>query len=244
MIIDKSKSMAMRFIYAYNAIDQALRSIYNYKRSMTFSDMVRRTVPINSVIRKYEDKLIDYARLRNSIIHSSNEEYIIAEPHEDVVILMEKIADMITKPPKLVDVASKKNVLTIEADMALRDVVVLIARSGFKTLPVIAAGKILGIATPNRIVEWVGDKLDKNDKVEDLLKNASISETLKESDTNTRFCIKNEDLTIQEALDLFYKNRVLSAIILTKTGSSYEKILGMVTISDIMDLSKILDDYA
>jgi len=244
MIVDESKSMAMRFIYAYNTIDQALRSIYNYKRSMTFSDMVRRTVPINSVIRKYEDKLIDYARLRNSIIHSSNEEYIIAEPHEDVVILMEKIADMITKPPKLIYIANKKNVLTIEANMVLKDVMVLIARSGFKTLPVIEDGKILGIATPNRIVQWVGDKLDKNEKIENLMKNALISETLRESDINTRFCIKDENLTIQEALDLFYKNRVLAAIILTKTGSSYEKILGMITTSDIMDLNKILDDYA
>ena len=244
MIIDESKSLAMRFIYAYNSIDQALRSIYNYKRSMTFSDMVRRTVPINSVIRKYEDKLIDYARLRNSIIHSSNEEYIIAEPHEDVVLLMEKIADMITRPPKLISLASKKDVLTIESNMSIKDVMALVARSGFKTLPVISNGKILGIATPNRIVEWIGDKLNKSENFGELIEKTEISATLRDSDIDIRFCIKGESLTIQEALDLFYKNRRLAAIILTRTGSSFEKILGMITISDIMDLSKILDDYA
>ena len=243
MIIDASKSNAQRFILAYNTIDQSLRSIYNYKRNMTFSDMIRRTVPLNSVIRKYEDKLIDYARLRNSIIHNSNEEYIIAEPHEDVVLLLEKIADMITKPPKVIDICGKKNVLTIEGDIHILDVVSLIYRSGFKSLPVYEDGKILGIATPNRIVEWLGKRLEEEKDVEKILSSAKISETLKESDLNTRFCICSENLSIQEALDMFYKNRMLSAVIITKNGSNYERILGMITIADIMDLSKVLDDY-
>ena len=77
-----------------------------------------------------------------------------------------------------------------------------------------------------------------------MIEKTEISETLRDSDIDIRFCIKDEGLTIQEALDLFYKNRRLAAIILTRTGGSFEKILGMITISDIMDLSKILDDYA
>lgn len=243
MIIDSKKTNAERFIAAYNTIDQSLRSIYNYKRNMTFSDMIRRTVPINSVIRKYEDKLIDYARLRNSIIHNSNEEYIIAEPHEDVVLLMERIAQMITKPPKVIDIVKNKNVLTIEGEMPLREVAILMSKTGFKSLPVYENGKILGIATPNRLVEWVGKKLDENKNNLEVFSKSQIMETLKESDENTRFTICAEDLTIQQTLDQFYKNRMLSAIIITKTGSSYEKILGIITIADIMDLSKVLDDY-
>ena len=243
MIIDSQKTNAERFIMAYNTIDQTLRSVYNYKRNMTFSDMIRRTVPINSVIRKYEDKLIDYARLRNSIIHNSNEEYIIAEPHEDVVLLMEKIAQMITKPPKVIDIVKNKNVLTIEGEMPLREVAILMSKTGFKSLPVYESGKILGIATPNRLVEWVGGKLDENKNTLEVFSKSQIMETLKESDENSRFLICSEDLTIQQALDQFYKNRMLSAIIITKNGSSYEKILGLITIADIMDLNKILDDY-
>ncbi len=243
MIIDTNKSNAQRFILAYNTIDQTLRSVYNYKRSMTFSDMIRRTVPLNSVIRKYEDKLIDYARLRNSIIHNSNEEYVIAEPHADVVALMEKIAEMITKPPKVLDIVSKKTVLTIEATMSIKDVISLIAKSGFKSLPVYQDGKILGIATPNRIIEWFGSKMDGEKNIEGMLEKNAISQTLRESDLNSRFCICAENLSIQETLDLFYRNRILSAIIITKNGSSFEKILGLITIADIMDISKVLDDY-
>ena len=243
MIIDASKTNAQRFIMAYNTIDQTLRSVYNYKRSMTFSDMIRRTVPINSIIRKYEDKLVDYARLRNSIIHNSNEDFVIAEPHADVVLLMEKIAEMITKPPRVVSLVEKKTVLTIEGNMSVKDVIALIAKSGFKTLPVYENGKILGIATPNRIIDWFGAKIDGEKNIEGVLTSNTISQTLKDSDLNTRFTLCNENLTIQETLDMFYSNRLLSAIIITKNGSSHEKILGLITISDIMDLSKILDDY-
>ena len=44
---------AQRFITAYNAIDYSLRTIYDFKRSMSFSDVVRRSVVLNSVVRKY-----------------------------------------------------------------------------------------------------------------------------------------------------------------------------------------------
>ena len=53
---DDKKSNAHRFIIAYNTIDQTLRSVYNFKRNLTFSDMIRRSVSLNSVVRKYEDK--------------------------------------------------------------------------------------------------------------------------------------------------------------------------------------------
>ena len=55
------KTNAERFLTAYNNLDYGLRSIYGFKRSMSFSDVVRRSVVLNSVVRKYEDDLIDFA---------------------------------------------------------------------------------------------------------------------------------------------------------------------------------------
>ena len=79
------KTNAERFITAYNSIDYSLRTIYNFKRSMSFSDVIRRGVVLNSVVRKYEEDLIDFGRLRNAIIHQGNSKYTIAEPHDDIV---------------------------------------------------------------------------------------------------------------------------------------------------------------
>ena len=88
----QTPSNATRFVNAYNQIDYSLRTQYNFKRSMNFSDLIRRSVLVNHVVRKYEDDLIDYGRLRNAIIHRSNDNITIAEPHDSVVENIEKIA--------------------------------------------------------------------------------------------------------------------------------------------------------
>ena len=63
MEADLEKTNAQRFIQAYNTIDQTLRYLYNYKRSMSFSDIVRRSVPVNYFVRKYEDKPVEKEKI-------------------------------------------------------------------------------------------------------------------------------------------------------------------------------------
>ena len=74
----EEKTKAERFLDAFNSIDYSLRARYNLNRSMSFSDLIRKCVSLNYVVRKYEDDLIDYGRLRNAIVHQGNKDYIIA----------------------------------------------------------------------------------------------------------------------------------------------------------------------
>ena len=74
--MEKQKSNATRFIDAYNKIDYALRVQHNFKRSLSFSDMIRKAVVQNHIVRKYEDDLIDFGRLRNAIVHKSNDKFL------------------------------------------------------------------------------------------------------------------------------------------------------------------------
>ena len=72
------ENYAERFLKAYNQLDYTIKNLYNFKRGMPFSDCIRRAVPLNSVIRKFEDELVDYSRLRNAIVHSTqNDDEII-----------------------------------------------------------------------------------------------------------------------------------------------------------------------
>ena len=67
----------------------------------------------NVEVRKYEDDLIDYGRLRNAIVHQGNHKFIIAEPHDDIVENIERLSDLITEPPLAVDMVGNKEVITI-----------------------------------------------------------------------------------------------------------------------------------
>ena len=96
---EKKESNAKRFIDAYNNIDYALKTRYGLNRAMGFSDLIRKAVVINYIVRRYEDDLIDYGRLRNAIVHSNSEDFIIAEPHTSVVENIEHIEKLLTTPP-------------------------------------------------------------------------------------------------------------------------------------------------
>ena len=238
------QSNAVRFINAYNSIDQTLRAVYNFKRNITFSDMIRRAVSVNSVVRKYEDKLIDYARLRNAIIHNSNEERIIAEPHDEVVAEMERIAEVISCPPKVIDTIASKTVLVLDGMSTVKVALETIYRTDFRMIPVCDGDKIMGVINSHRVIELLGMQIDNGKDLDEYIESTPVIEAVSDSDVDRVFVIKSKNLLIQEALDLFYANRKLQAIVLTKNGSVQERPIGIVTVADIMDLSKIIEDYA
>ncbi len=238
------ESNALRFINAYNQIDQTLRAVYNFKRNITFSDMIRRAVSVNSIVRKYEDKLIDYARLRNAIIHNSNEERIIAEPHDDVVVEMEKIADLLSRPPLVINSSiANKNVLVLDGQISLKKALETIYKTGFKTIPVCDHETISGVITSGRIVNVLGMVIEKGENIDKFIEKTAVCNVISEQDADRVFTIRSRDLTVQEALDIFYKNRKMLAIIITKSGNNLERPLGIITPADIIDLNKIVEDY-
>ena len=109
---NETPSNGQKFLDAYNAIDRALRAQYNFKTTISFTDLVRRCADLNHIIRQYEDDLVNLTRMRNAVIHNSDASRVVAEPHNSVVELIEKIARLVSTPPLVADVIrSSKSVL-------------------------------------------------------------------------------------------------------------------------------------
>ena len=115
------KQNAHEFLDSYNKIDAQLRQLYNFKPSQSFSDMVRRSAEQNSVVRKYENDLMDFARLRNAIVHraTDSEEVFIANPCDNVVENIEFIEKQLCHPPRLTDAIKIKKIASVFADKPL-----------------------------------------------------------------------------------------------------------------------------
>ena len=237
------ESNARRFINAYNQIDYAIRVQHNFKRSMSFSDIIRRAVPLNYLVRKYEDELIDYGRLRNAIIHRSNDEFVIAEPHDDVVNKIEKIAKQITTPPIALDVICHKDVLCVQNDVSLKDVIELIASSEFSNIPVYKEGELIGIANGQRILDNLGKTLSEGKSLDAHIEEKTIEEILKPEMTTKYYEVVKADATIEQVLNIFYSNRKIIAVLVTKSGTLKELPLGIITSSDVVVMNNILDDF-
>ena len=237
------ESNSRRFINAYNAIDYAIRVQHNFKRSMSFSDVIRRAVPVNYLVRKYEDELIDYGRLRNAIIHRSNEDFIIAEPHVSVVEKIEKIAEAITTPPKALDVICHKDVLCAQHDIKLVDIIELISTSEFSNIPIYKDGGLVGVANGQRILDAIGKAIEKNVSVDEYIANTPVESVIDMETTSKYYEVVPVDATIEKVLNLFYSNRKLIAVLITKSGNLKEVPLGIVTASDVIIMNNILDSY-
>jgi len=234
---------AMRFLNAYNRIDHSLRAQYNLKRGQSFGDIIRRCSDINSIVRKFEDVLIDYARLRNAIVHSSSDDKIIAEPKIEAVEQFEKIAELICTPPLAIVSVCQKDLLTVQSDVSLKSVVGLISSSGYSNLPVYDNGDVVGVANGQKLIDLIGAQINKKLDINYYLENTKIGDVISSFKDDKYYTIVDSKLTIEQALNMFYTNRKLLAILITKTGNFQEPALGMITVSDIMDLNAMLDNY-
>ena len=235
------ENYAERFLKAYNQLDYTIKNLYNFKRGMPFSDCIRRAVPLNSVIRKFEDELVDYSRLRNAIVHSTqNDDEIIAVPKKEVVEKLEHITKLVCTPPKVYDTVCQKDVLCVESDVSIQKTISLIAKSGYSNIPVIKNDEILGVANGQKILNKIGDVINDNGDVCSYISQTKIEDII----TNSNFyAIANKNATISEILDMFNENRKLTVILITPNGNYLEMPIGIVTVSDILDINKILENY-
>ncbi len=232
---------ARRFINAYNRIDNTLRNINGFKDTMTFTDVVRRAAASNYVVRKYEEDLVDFARLRNAIVHKSRDDEIIAEPHTAVADKMQHIARLLATPPAAYTLVKSHKVMTFPFDTRLRDIVVVISKNGYSNIPIMKGGAIFGVLSNKQIVEELGRRLLNKQSADDFLNNAYAGDILFKD--TPHYVILPKDATIERVLRLFQDNRRLRAVLFTEDGTNLNPPIGIITTGDLLDLNAQLDNY-
>lgn len=237
-----NKSLGSRFLDAYNAIDKALRAQYNYKTTISFSDLIRRCADLNHVVRGHENDLINFARLRNAIVHSSDNNKVIAEPHLDVVNLMEKIATLITTPPLVVDILHVRPVTVIDATRNLYDLIKETGKTGHGMIPAYKGNTLVGIVRWRKLIEDLAGILDTCD-LDQFIRKTTIEDYLHMYPQSGHFTIVNKDVTIEQILTIFNNNRKIAAVLITEQGTAMEKPLCFLTNADIIDLVKVIENY-
>ena len=55
---------AARFLKSYNKIESQLKLLYNERPTQNFTDLVKRCTDRNLTVRRYENELVDYGKLR------------------------------------------------------------------------------------------------------------------------------------------------------------------------------------
>ncbi|MCL2851164.1 MAG: CBS domain-containing protein [Firmicutes bacterium] len=232
-----------RFVNAYNVIDHGLRTIYNFKANVTFTDLIRRCASLNTVVRIYEDDLVDLARLRNAIIHNKTET-LVAEPNIEVVELFEKIAKLVMTPPTAIERLTSKDVATIPSHLSLKELIIEAARLGYGSIPVYKNNVLIGVWRKYRFVEVMGSHIiPRGESIDDFIENMTGEDFLRTFPTTNRYLLAGQKITIEEVLTAFTNNRKLACILITEDGTANCRPLGIVTRGDLINLMQVLEDY-
>ena len=234
--------MSTRFVNAYNLLDHSLRTQYNFKTNISFSDLIRRCASLNQVIRAYEDDLIDLARLRNAIVHH-NSDKVIAEPHEDVVELLEKIARIISTPPLAIEIIKSVRVETIPATAMLIEYILQTERVGHSNIPVYRRNTLIGVLHRHIFVEAIAKVAKNGRSLDSFLSGTTVEQYLCEFPSNNHFTIVSAAITIEQVLALFNNNRKITSIIVTTDGTASGILKGIITPADILDMMNIMEGF-
>ncbi|MEN2767837.1 CBS domain-containing protein [Ornithinibacillus xuwenensis] len=222
-----------RFITAFNRIDKALDSELDNSKGFGFSKSVRILAKYNATVRRYKEDLLEYAELRNAIVHNRMDTLqVIAEPHDSIVEEIEKIEREFTQP-KLVTPLFAREVQAFQLKDPLSNLLDAIHEKGYSKFPVYDHDHFKGLVTESGITQWLAKHME-----------AEIHEVILEEilpyqkDTNHQFIQKAT--TVYEAVEIFKdeieKGNRIDALLITENGIDRETLLGIITAWDIMSI--------
>lgn len=231
---------AERFLSAYTRIEQSLQKIVAPDRFMRFYELVKCACRINPLVRQYKVDLLEYGELRNAIVHNRTDGRIIAEPDDESVATVERIAAHLAEPP-LVLPLFKRAVLTVELDDPISRAVKILYRHSLFQLPVTDRGVTVALLTTNTITRWLGECFEKRV----FSREAAVREVLEYTEHVDNFRFLGGEATLFEVQDLFFqyylRGRKLDAVLITASGSPSEPLLGIVTMRDLPLVQKELN---
>lgn len=232
-----------RFLNAFISIEQELYRMLGIKQHTRFYNLIKQAVKISPVVARYQVDLMEYADLRNVIVHKRKEGVVLAEPNQYAVEEIEKIASYLLEPPRVLP-KFKKPVVTVEPGRTVAEVVKLIYKHDFSQIPVQENGAVIDMVTASALVCWLGKSLAAG-SFEPY--NTPIYAVLPHDESMQSFIFVDGDTSLFEIQDLFcfheQRGNRLEAILITKNGLSSDNLLGIITIWDLPAIQKEIDSH-
>ncbi|WPK12882.1 hypothetical protein R6U77_04020 [Lysinibacillus louembei] len=225
-----------RFITAFNRIDHTLREIADVKEYMPFYRLLDRARRKNPLVQKYEDDLRAYADLRNAIVHHRTSiDFVIAEPHIQVVEEIEAIDAALAKP-KLVGQLFRKHVTAFQTTDSLTYMLKVIRKRKYTQFPIYTGQQFQGLITTVGITNWLATSMGKGN----WAKHVTLQDILFHERKLKNYKFISKAMTVYEAEEIFKqgveRGQRYEALLITEHGRPHQKLIGMVTPIDIMEI--------
>lgn len=228
-----------QFLDMYRQLEDLLDQRYAGKKRRYSSVIVEF---LNSDESRPFRSMLDLCReIRNLLTHNAKiDGEDIVEPSSAVVQGLLEILEFVKKPPLAIDSATKgDNVFYAGINQTVIKIMGLMEKSGFSHVPILENGKFMGVFSPGTVFSYILSSCDKPITRKTTI--GELSELLPIHMHGENYEFAPKDLTCDRARRKFQtvsgKNKRLSVIFITETGSQREPLLGMLTPLDVMSLS-------
>ena len=146
---------SQRFINAFNQIEKYLERIVRNPKWRRFKDLVDNASFRDPVIAQYKDALKEFSDLRNAIVHERTDSHVIAEPNDQVTEQIDRIAALITDPPRIRELP-KMEAFTLNPNNPLKTAIKVMYEGNFSQIPIYEGKDFRGPLSAKSIFRWMG----------------------------------------------------------------------------------------
>ncbi|MDW0109873.1 CBS domain-containing protein [Sporosarcina aquimarina] len=226
-----------RFIIAYNRIEKTLSKKVDESGFLPFYRLIEKAKVKNSVVRNYEEDLREFGDLRNAIVHHrTGLDYVIAEPHDDIVELIELIERKVSNPLNVGALFGCK-VHTLKASDPLTTALRLMQHNKFGQVPIYENDKFKGLITAAGITHWLAGQSTEKTISREI---PTLSDVYNYEKRKESFEFVKKDLSVYEAEDYFKraisKGTRLEALLITENAGHNEELIGIITPYDLLKI--------
>ena len=227
------------FLKHFDRIHQAISSKtsdggFEYS---SFVSELRKPKNKHKIGTKNINALMKFADFRNLDAHSNHLAPHFAEPHSDIVKLIEIIANELDPEAKAIDYAVKpEQIYSAKLADNAKETIQHMIQNIFTHVPILdEKGKLVGVFSESSVFNYFGTRdeiiLDKTITISEFEDFIRIEARPNEF---FRFVPRQELLATIKKLFVLERQQRLGAIFITENGSPAEKLLGLLTPWDVL----------
>jgi predicted transcriptional regulator len=230
---------AERFLNAFNEIEQILKeqsgsSSGSHQESEFLIDRAKYLAP------SIRNQLHKWRKLRNAIVHNPKTwSDPIADPRDSEVVGIEKVLELVKNPPKASQVLALVSPVVLSWDSEISEFFSeLMPPKDFSQAPYLDKQGQYQLVTSNAVARWAATSYEKNHGA--VIESAVIAEVATFCEEGDQLVCQRHDVAAQVVIDILTSSAGIppAAVLLTDTGHSTGKAMGLIVKADLPALYK------
>lgn len=225
------------FIEEYKKLEEAVRRVYNLR----YDQSIVHELKTQRKFQKYKDKIQSCADLRNFYQHDSkiNNEFVVDVSDEAISFVRMLTAQVNNRRTCREICTPYQNIIWRTVDDAVKPIVKLMDERSIANVPILQDGRVIGVFDRRSLFSYVASNDDDTVELDNKLTFRELKQFISLETRNMEdiaFC--GIDQSVDDVVEMFdskmHQGKRLGLVLLTLTGKENEKLLGLLTPSDII----------